>query len=982
MVSVPCCGSQVSFAGKFTRDETHPTPPLTLYRISWKPLGEPNPAPLNLTLAIILMAVVFIQAFFNAWQDWSTGRVMDSINNMLPTQSLVVRDGKMMTIDAADLLPGDLLHLKMGNKVPADVRLIQVSDDLKFDRSVLTGESEPIPGTVDATDENVLETHNVALMGTHVLNGSGVGVIVSIGDTTLMGRIARLSSRGQETRTTLQVEIFRFVMIIATLAIVVGLVCLITWLLWLRRDYPTFLSTSAALVAIISVLVAFVPEGMPVAVTLCLTIIARRMQKHNVVCKVLTTVETLGSVNVLCSDKTGTLTENKMYVSDVSAGPDAVTSDACRKMCKDRTDLIQLTQLQLASGLCNGSHFDLETIHLDVAKRSVFGDATDSAILRFAEGMNPALVTVGTMRADTEKIFEIPFNSKNKWMMTIMRPTGVSMAHMLSTTSELTSNDWVLYCKGAPDVILNRCSKIMLADGSEADLTEKRIESLMDVQARWAHEGKRVLLFTRRVIHPDQMPNRAAGSSSFTTWATSMMSDLVVIGMVAIVDPPRPETAETVETCRKAGIRFFMVTGDFPATAAAIARQVGIFSTEHPHTIQDLDPTKPIEAVVPYEMTKQVDSIEDIETAHEKDRPHPGCKSLVLSGSDMITLNDAQWEQVCAYEEIVFARTSPNQKLRIIKEFQKRENVVAMTGDGVNDAPSLKAADVGVAIGSGSDVAIEAADMILLDKFSSIVAAVESGRLVFDNLKKVIIYLLPAGSWSELWPVIVNIYMGGPQTLSSFQMIVICILNDVFPSLSLMMEKPEADLLTRPPRRPKKDRLVNAKLLLQAYGFIGLMEMLSSMFMFFYYMAEQGIPPSKVFMSFTNLTTDGYMGYSADQLNEFIYTGQSIYYINLIICQWGNVLSSRTRTRSILQANPFYGHNKNYYIFCAMVISLAIALIILYIPGIQDVLFTRPVPVKYWFIPFGWAAMILTMDELRKLIIRSFPRSFVAKIAW
>lgn len=229
--------------------------------ISWKPLGNPNPAPLNLALAVIIMVVIFLQAIFNAWQDWSTSRVMNSINNMLPTQTLVLRDGKVMTIDAAHLVPGDIVHVKMGNKIPADLRLIEVSDDLKFDRSVLTGESEAIPGTVDLTDDNVLESHNVAMMGTHCLNGSAVGVVVSIGDNTLMGRIARLSLADANTRTTLQVEILRFVLIIATLSISVGIICLITWAAWLRVDYPDFLTVSNALIAVISVIVAFVPEG-------------------------------------------------------------------------------------------------------------------------------------------------------------------------------------------------------------------------------------------------------------------------------------------------------------------------------------------------------------------------------------------------------------------------------------------------------------------------------------------------------------------------------------------------------------------------------------------------------------------------------------------------------------------------------------------------------------------------------------------------
>ncbi|KAI9029564.1 hypothetical protein CLU79DRAFT_884486 [Phycomyces nitens] len=961
--------------------------------ISWKPLGNPNPAPLNLALAVILMFVVFLQAFFNAWQDWSTNRVMNSINNMLPTQTLVQRENNVITIDAIGLVPGDIVHVKMGNKIPADLRLIQVSDDLKFDRSVLTGESEAIPGTVDATDANVLESHNVAMMGTHCLNGSAVGVVVAIGDNTLMGRIARLSLSDNGARTLLQTEILRFVVIIAVLSITVGAACIITWAAWLRVSYPEYLSVSNALIAVISVIVAFVPEGMPVAVTLCLTLIANRMKRNNVLCKVLTTVETLGSVNVLCSDKTGTLTENKMFVSDACIYNEYLTSHVCRDVLVQKDISVvnkhalshQVGHLQVVSALCNGSRFDPDTMHEQVRLRKTFGDATDSAILRFAEQTNPAS-TVADCREKSEKIFEIPFNSKNKWMLTIHRPFHPDISNALSSnTTQVSTDDWVLVCKGAPDVLMSRCTHVILPDGVEEPLTEKRRELLEEAQTRWANDGKRVLLLARRVIKASDTPqNVQAGTSSFGTWATQMNQNLVIIGLLAIVDPPRADSADTVKICRRAGIRFYMVTGDFPITAAAIARQIGIFTTTNPKTIKDLDPSRPIDQIPRYIQT-EFDNSSSIELTHKgsSETTIEDTTSLLLSGTDLITLNDNQWEQVCQFEEIVFARTSPDQKLRIIKEFQKRDNIVAMTGDGVNDAPSLKAADVGVAMGGGSDVAIEAADMVLLDQFSSIVAAIENGRLVFDNLKKVILYLLPAGSWSELWPVLVNIFLGSPQTLSSFQMIVICVLTDLMPSMALMMEKPEAGLLTRLPRRPKQDRLVNARLLMQAYGFIGIMEMLSSMFMFYLYLSMNGLPPSKVFLSFSKFNNpDGYEGRTAEEISKLLYTAQSIYFINLVICQWGNVLSTRTRRLSIFQTNPLWGPTRNLYLFAAMIGSLIIALIILYVPVFNTYLQTSPIPVKFWFIPFGWAGMIMAADETRKLLARKYPKGFFGRLAW
>lgn len=359
--------------------------------------------------------------------------------------------------------------------------------------------------------------------------------------------------------------------------------------------------------------------------------------------------------------------------------------------------------------------------------------------------------------------------------------------------------------KGAPDILLPRCDTILNEHSECIPLTDAQRRRIEQVKDTWSRQGKRVILLAQK---PTVVPFSANAEKEVLVAARQ---GLTFVGILGIVDPPRDEIPEVVRILRGASIRIFMVTGDFKLTAQAIAEECGIISN-----------------------SMMVDDIE----ALSRDTTKAGStkQAIVLSGPELITLNNNQWDQLCQYQEIVFARTTPEQKLRIVKEFQARENIVGMTGDGVNDAPSLKAADIGIAMGSGSDIAIEATDMVLLDSFAAVVRAVLYGRLVYDNLKKTIVYLLPAGSFSELWPVITNVAFGIPQILSSFLMIIICCLTDCVAAITLAYEKPEADLLTRPPRNPKKDRLVDAKLIFHAYFCVGLYQCFLSFTMAFWYM--------------------------------------------------------------------------------------------------------------------------------------------------
>lgn len=920
-----------------------------IFFICWRPLSDP-PSPTNLALAILVIIVIALQAGFSAFQDWSTQRTMKSITDLLPSEALVMREGKLQKMRATELVSGDIVHLQIGNKVPADMRLLSHSGDIRFDRAILTGESDEIEGAVDGTDGSFLESRNIALMGTLVVNGSGVGVVVLTGARSVMGRIAKATASAEERPTLIQREIWRFVRIIVCLTIVLALLILFTWVGWLRRDHFAYMNVVAMLNNVMGCVVAFIPEGMPVAVALTLMMVARRMKAVNILPKGLSTVETLGCVNVICSDKTGTLTQNEMHVNSASFIDQPVPiNDFQHNLETENTEACILRLFQAAL-LCNDATFDPATIHLPVASRQVQGNATDAAVLRFAS------MTKRSEKEHTKlpRVAQIPFNSKNKWMLTVHQEPQASAA----------TNEFCVFVKGAPDVLLPACTKYWSRKtNSVQPLDATARAAFKQYQDSLSKNAERVIVLCEKTMRPVNALNTNAFSDEI---AANAISELTVIGILGIIDPPRPETAATVAECRRAGARFFMVTGDYGLTAAAIARNTGIFTNERdPDTIETI-------------RAKESLTAHDLRQAREAGER----RSLLLEGQSLGALVNEDWDLICEYGEIVFARTTPEQKLRIVNEFRKRDNVVAVTGDGVNDAPALRAADVGVAIVTGSDVAIEAADLVLLDRFDSIIEAIRLGRLVFQNLQKVIAYLLPAGSWSEIWPVILNVFFGVPLPLSSFLMIIICVFTDLFLSLSLIMEKEEFDLLSLPPRNHKRDHLITIKIYIQAYLFTGFMETCTAHAMFFlYYWKKAGIPIRQLFFLFEGYS-EGFHGYTQDELTQFNYTGQCVYFVTLVILQWGNILAVRNRRLSILQADPVTKKRRNPWLLLSMAISLAIAVFVTEVPGIQNLFGTASVPIEFWVIPIPLALGILCMDEIRKLVVRLFPNGPIARIAW
>ncbi|KAJ2397050.1 hypothetical protein GGI05_000835, partial [Coemansia sp. RSA 2603] len=911
-------------------------------------------------------------AGFSAYQEWTTSRVMSSITGMLPSETMAMRNGQLKKVVASELVQGDVVHVRGGDKVPADLRMIETTRDLCFDRSMLTGESDAIVATVDHTDENYLETRNIAVMGTHVTQGSGVGVVVATGDSTVMGRIAKMTASKKNERTLLQIEITRFVIVVAILSLCIGAILIIIWAAWLRKSFPTFLFLSDALVNSSGVIIAFVPEGLPICLTLTLTLIAKRMQRQNVLVKNLTTVETLGSVNVICSDKTGTLTQNRMSV--VNAGfIDFSISPSDAKLRFDSTTDVAMQRLYQTASLCNSATFDPSTLNLPTDERVVNGDATDSAILRFAENLRP----VSTINQNYRKLYEIPFNSKNKWMLSLRQGVAAESHSSL-----------LLLVKGAPDVLLPQCTSIQDVDGQIHQLDKATIDRLQTLQRQWASCGQRVLMLCRREFTDNPFADISDRPADMERAVAQYNGELTVVGLVGIEDPPRKEIPHVVDTCRQAGIRVFMVTGDFALTAAAIARQCHIITNDRVDTIEDIRAQALSQA--PGAMVDMPSSVlahttaEKITLAVTSSVSNDGIRSLVLSGSELVGLQNEHWDIICGYSEIVFARTTPEQKLLIVQQLRSRENYVAVTGDGVNDSPALKAAHIGVAMGAGSEVAKEAADMVLLDNnFASILVAIENGRLVFENLKKVILYLLPAGSFSEFVPMFLNMVLGVPLPLSVIFMIIICMLTDVWASISLMYESAESDIMFRMPRNPKKEHLVNLRFFGQAYGFIGLLESLFAHIIFFVFMYwHGGFTPGQLFLAFDKWTLGNFHGKDSAELNSLLSTGQSIYFLSLVILQWGNMFATRTRRLSVFQQNPFWGPTRNLRLLGAIPFTLGVAFLFCYVGWFNRIFGTANIPAPFFFIPLPFALIILGLDEIRKLIVRTYPSSFFAKVAW
>ncbi|HSO04174.1 MAG TPA: cation-translocating P-type ATPase [Candidatus Limnocylindrales bacterium] len=784
---------------------------------------------------IVITVIVLLNAVIGVVQERRAEQAMAALRAMSAPSAEVVRDGVEQQVDAAQLVPGDLVVLADGAIVPADLRLVSIAS-LRVAEAALTGESQPVSKRVEpVTDPHapIGDRRSMAFRGTFVTQGRGRGVVVGTGTQTELGAIADLLMTADVVRTPLQRRLSQFGGRIALAVVAICAVVFGTGLL--RGEDPGLMFLTA-----ISLAVAAVPEALPAVVAVTLALGARRMAHHNALVRRLPAVETLGSVTWICSDKTGTLTENRMRVEVLDVGSAARLPDSA-------VEAGAMAALLDVLVLCNDAT-------LGAGGSPATGDPTEIALLEAARdrGVDPE-----ARRAARPRIDEVPFDSGRKLMVTIHDEPGVGRLTLV---------------KGAPEAIVTLCA----LSGSEQSDVLAHCDAL-------AARGLRVLAAAHRVDDPSQP--HAPG------WAAppDIPHQLTLLGVVGMIDPPRQEAPAAVAECRVAGITPVMITGDHPATAAAIARRLGI-----------------------------------LEAGDDE----------VLTGPALTRLDDSELAEVVGRVR-VYARVDPEQKIRIVRALQAEGQSVAMTGDGVNDAPALRQAEIGVAMGlGGTDVAREAADMVLLDdRFATIVTAVREGRRIYDDIRKFIRYAL-TGNTGEIWVVFLAPFLGMPVPLLPIHILWVNLITDGLPGLALAEEPAERDVMARPPRPPEESIFARG-LGIHVLWVGGLIAALT-------------------------------LGTQAWALSEDTRQWQSMVFTVLVFCQLVHSMAIRSESRSLFRM----GLLTNRALLGAIVLSVLLQLALLYVPWLQGVFRTTALTPAQLAVVFLVPLVVLVAVEIEKLLVR------------
>jgi calcium-translocating P-type ATPase len=803
------------------------------------------------TLAVAIVAVIVVNGLFSFWQEYRAEETMAALQRLLPHQVRAQRDGTVVVTSTEDVVPGDVILLSAGDTVPADCRLLEAFG-VRVNTATVTGEARAVSRDANAGPSGeLMRSRNVLLAGTSLTTGEAKALVFATGMQTVFGSIARLTQSTTDAPSPLQKEIAALSRLIAVLAVAIGFVVFAV-------GASIGLPTPVSAVFSIGIIVANVPEGLLPTMTLALAMAARRMAKRHTLVRHLPSVETLGSATVICTDKTGTLTQNRMDVQTIYVPGRFVTvADAV-------TPGFATVHRRLFG--CAVHCHDLKRTGDGPTSRWI-GDPMELALVRLAESAGEAAVL--------DRVDEIPFEPERKRLVTVHRGRG----------------ETVLFAKGAPEELLPRAAWFE-RDGRPEPLTAEWRATLATVATQMADRGLRVLALTHRVLPPGYV-------------LASADHDLVFTALVGFEDPPRPEVPAAIRRCREAGVKVVMVTGDHPHTALAVAREIGLVQ---------------------------------------------GSSPCLMTGEDLARIADTEMQLALDAPEVVCARVTADQKLRIVTALQRKREVVAVTGDGVNDAPALRAADVGIAMGvSGTDVAREASDVVLLDdNFASIVDGIEEGRAVFDNIRKFLTYILTSNI-PELVPYLAFAFLGIPLALTIMQILAVDLGTDMIPALGLGAEPPDRTVMQRPPRRPA-ERLLSAGLLVRAYLFLGSCQAAASMTAFFFVLAGSGWRWGE--------------SLSADSVAYRQATTACL--TAIVLMQVVNVHLCRSRKTSIfsmpLVSNPL--------ITLGIAAEIGIILLVDYTMAGQALFGTAAIGWRVWSIVLPFAIGMLILEEARKAVMR------------
>jgi P-type Ca2+ transporter type 2C len=860
----------------------------------------------HVTDATVILTIVVINAAVSFIQKFRAEKAIEALQSLTSPHAKVIRENKLIDIPAKYVVPGDILVLHAGDKIPADARIIE-SNALECDESILTGESQPThkkPTTLRGKFLPKIEHSNSVFMGTTVSHGSGKAIVFATGLKTEFGKIANLTITTKQDPSPLQKELKRIGIFIASLTAVLSTILFLVGYFYQGRELIDNLLFT------ISVAVAAVPEGLPATITIALAFGVQRLAKKKAIMKQLSSVETLGSTTVILSDKTGTLTKNEMTVKElyfnnlqaevkgtgyapkgsihirtasgkeIVIGTDDPVSIDLEQRQKDLKSLAQndkkifdtFNLLAITGHLCNEAKLTKEGRN----KYSIIGDPTEGAIQTFVHKAGFNLEQIENTYTTIESI---PFDSTRKRMSVIVK--------------NLHSKEILTLTKGAPQSVLERCTRIML-NGRKVDLTKEMRNMLIDKMENMAGQALRVIAFAYK-----EMPSKQRE----TYTEAQAENSLVFLGLAGMIDPPRREVKSAIAITKDAGIRTYIVTGDHGLTASAIAKQIGLKSDE------------------------------------------------IITGGDLNKMSDKKLKELLQdkTKQIIFARVSPQHKLKLVETLKELGEIVAVTGDGVNDAPALKRADIGVAMGiKGTDVAKEASNMILTDdSFSSVVRAIEEGRTIYQNMRKFIFYIFSCNI-GELATVFFAVIANLPAPLTAVLILSVNVGTDLFPALALGVEDPEKGIMATPPRNPKK-RLLSARFIAR-FTYIGLIiaTIVSGVFIW-------------------NLYRFGWSwGDSLPTTEPAYIKSVTMAFATLVIIQLLNTFNARSLNRSIFN-NQFF---TNPPLYAAVVFSGGLLYMATEIPFLQTYLQTTSLNSQEWILIIVASLTIVVVEEFRKVLIK------------